>query len=112
MNVPRFSAEASVYNGRSYTSPKPSSHAPGDVVLQAPNQPGTGTGGGGSPSLGPSWPQSGPCECWKQCVKSATTSTGQTNCNRLFHFAKCLNEEPPFANCYGIAQDQWSKPFC
>jgi hypothetical protein len=111
MNVPGFNAEASIYRGQSYRSPRLSHGVPGRVVLQAPAPPGFGTGSGGSSGStpGPAWPQSGPCECWKQCMKNKTVF-GQANCNRLFHLAKCLNEENDFANCYGLAEDQWSKP--
>jgi hypothetical protein len=112
MNVPGFNAEASIYRGQSYRSPRLSYGVPGRVALQAPAPPGFGTGPVGSSTPGPVWAQSGPCECWKQCMKNSDSIIGQANCNRLFHLAKCLNEESEFANCYGVAEDQWSKPPC
>jgi hypothetical protein len=108
MNVPGFNADASIYRGQSYRSPQRGHSVPSRAVLQAPNLSGSPVPG---PVPGPVPMPSGPCECWKQCVKNKTV-IGKANCTRLYHLAKCLNEQNDLANCYGIAENLWSYPPC
>jgi hypothetical protein len=109
MNVPGFNAEASVYRGQSYRSSRLSTDVPGRVAPQAPPQPGYKEPQPGGFDPGP--PPPGPCVCWQQCIKNKT-AVGKSHCNRLYHLAKCLNEESDWANCFAVAIDNWSKPPC